>query len=362
MLKDNYILKGSLTKERKGVNQNIRTFLDFFNAFYDKIRQGKYPSLFHEMCDPYGFALLCKDYKNPQLKYDMDCTCKEIFEGKGESDHMDYITYHGEFSFIEILNFLYRGYWFDYEKAIEIYNNQHDALDIFKQITHGTGYIHNRARPELNKARKAQTYAMESIVSLNDEKPIQIPHIWRLCDGMVAPFIVMKHFRDIKVKKAECHGYGEGVFLVANNEIIDVLKINDTWFTDLPLETRLKYGFKCTEYEMAQYAKAWSWRSILDVGKMMGANSTNGLLVRNSRENFFNNRWFNWSKTSLIYCFKTNGKLIANSRGPSVPAFYTLEGDEGVINPIEERKQERVWLDNFDIKEFQKILSLGRGR
>ena len=362
MLKDNYILKSSLAKERKGINQNVRTFLNLFNAFYDRIRQGKYPSLYHDMCDPYGLALLCKDYYNPNLMYDMDLTCKEVFDGKATENHIDCITYHGQFTFTEILDFLYRGYWFDYDKALHIYNNQHDALALFKQITYGTGYIHNRARPDLKKTRLSQVYAMESLINLDDEKPIQIPHIWRLCDGMVAPFIVHKYFRDIKVKKAECHGFGEGVFLIADNKIIDVLKINDTWFTDLPLETRLKYGFKCTEYEMAQYGKAWSLRSILDVGKMMGANSTNGLLVRNCRENFFENRWFNWSKTSLVYCFNIQGELIANKQGRAMPAFYTLEGDEGVINPIEERRTERIWLDNFDIKEFQKIHELGKGR
>lgn len=362
MLKDNYTLKSFIGKERGGINQNIRTFLVFFNAFYNNVRLNKYPSIYEEMRDPYGFALLCKDYKNDDIKYDMNLTCKEIFDGKGTEDHMDYTTYHGQFTFEEILGLLYRGYWFDYNKAINVYHNQHDALDIFKQIVCGTGYVHNRARPELKTSRSYQTYAMESIVDLNDEKPIQLPHIWRLCDGMVAPFVVTKHFRDIRVEKAECHGYGDGLFVVASNKIIDVLKINDTWFTDLPLETRLQYGFKCTDYDVAQYGKAWSWRSVLDVGKMIGANATNGLLVRSSRENFFENRWFNWSKTSLVYCYKTNGELLAHRKGRGTPTFYTLEGDEGVINPVEERKQERIWLDNFDIKEFQKIKELGRGR
>ena len=362
MLKDNYILRSSINRERQGIHQNIRTFLEFFNAFYDRVRQGKYPNIFREMCDPYGFALMCKDYHNPNLKYDMDMTCKDIFEGKAAENHIDYITYQGQFSFFEILNLLYRGFWFDYNKAVHIYDNQHDALNIFKQIINGTGYIYNRAKPELQKSRQYYVYAMESIINLDDEKPIKIPHIWRLCDGMVPPFIVTKHFRDIKVKKAECHGFGDGIFLIANNEIIDVLKINDTWFTDLPLETRLKYAFKCTEYDVAQYGKAWSWRSILDVGKMMGANATNGLLVRPAREDFFENRWFNWSKTSLVYCFKNGNELIANKPGRDQPTFYTLEGDEGVINPIEERRQERIWLDNFDIKEFQKIQELGKGR
>lgn len=358
MLKDEYLLKSSINKDRKGVNQNIRTFLEFFNAFYDRVRQNKHPSFHHDMCDPYGFALMCKDYESIDVKYDMDLTCKEIFEGKATEEHIDYITYKGQFTFIEILNFLYRGFWFDYEKAVNIYDNQHDAFDIFNQIINGNGFIFNRAKPELNKSRVFMQNATESIVNLNEDKPIHIPHVWRLCDGMIAPFIVMKHNRNISVEKAECHGYGEGIFLVSSEKIIDVLKINDTWFVDLPLETRLKYGYVCTDYEVAPYIKAWSWRSVLDAGKILKANSINGLLVRSSREDFFSNRWFNWSRTSLVYCFNINGKLRANGRGAAQPDFYTLEGDLGIVNPFEERKTERVWLDNFDINEFKKILEL----
>jgi hypothetical protein len=281
-----------------------------------------------------------------------------VFEGQANENRIDCITYQGQFSFFEILKLLYRGFWFDYTKAVHVYENQHDAFDVFNQILNGNGFVFNRAKPDLKQSRRSVKTATESIISLNDEKPIRIPHIWRLCDGMIAPFIVMEHHRDIKVKKAECHGYGEGLFLVSNNKIIDVIKINDTWFTDLPLENRLKFGYKCTEYEVAPFIKAWSWRSVLEAGKLLKANSTNGLLVRGCREDFFENRWFNWSKTSLVYCFKNKGELVANLRGSSQPTFYTLEGDEGVINPFEERKIERVWLDNFDIKEFQKILQL----
>lgn len=358
MLKDNYILKSQISKDRDGVNQNIRMFLELFNAFYNQIRQNKFPNFYHDMCDPYGFALMCEDYAGLNVKYDMNLTCKEVFEGKAQKDHMDFITYQGQFTFFEILDFLYRGFWFDYNKAVHVYENQHNALDVFNQIINGNGFIFNRAKPDLKKSRQRLIYATESIITLDEDRQIQVPHIWRLCDGMVPPFIVMEHHRDIVVKKAECHGFGEGIFLISNGKIIDVLKINDTWFTDLPLEDRLRYGYKCTEYEVAPYIKAWSWRSILEAGKLLNANSTNGLLVRGCREDFFENRWFNWSKTSLIYCFKINDKLVASTRGRAKPDFYTLEGDEGIVNPVEEKKREIVWLDDFDIKEFQKILGL----
>lgn len=358
MLNDKYLLKSTISAPRKGVQQNVKTFLDLFNVFYDKIRQGGHPSLYHDMCDPYGFALLCKDYKSSDRKYDMNMTCEDIFNEKATENHIDCITYDGQFSFIEILNFLYRGFWFNYDKAIEVYDNQHDAFHIFNQIINGNGFIFNRVRPDLKKARLSMKNATESSVELDENSHIELPHIWRLCDGMPAPFIVTKHYREMSVEKCECHGYGEGLFVLANNEIIDCLKINDTWFVDLPLEDRLKFAYDCTDHDVAQYGKAWSWRSILDVGKMLKANSTNGLLIRGCRDSFLKTRWFNWSKTSLIYCFKNNGELVANMRGRKEPTFYTLEGDEGIINPIEERKTERVFLDNFDIKEFQKILEL----
>lgn len=358
MLNDDYQIKSSISKTRKARPQNIRTFLEFFNSFYNKIRIHQKPNFYREMCDPYGFALMCEDYKDESIYYDMDLSCKDIFEHKGHEERMDYITFHGQFTFKEILDFLYVGFWFDYRKAIDVYKNQHNAFDIFNQILNGNGYIFNRAKPYLKKSQRVLNNAFESKIDLNENLPIHIPHIWRLCDGMIGPFIITKYDPSIHVRKAECHGFGEGIFLISNNEIIDCLKINDTWFTDLPLENRLQFAYKCTEYDVAQYSKAWSWRSILESGKLLGANSKNGLLVRGCRENFFKNRWFNWSATSLVYCKKVNGELMAKTPGRVTPEFYTLEGDEGIINPFEERKYERIYLDNWDIREFQKILEL----
>ena len=92
MLNDKYLLKSTISAPRKGVQQNIKTFLDLFNVFYDKIRQGGHPSLYHDMCDPYGFALLCKDYKSSDRKYDMNMTCEDVFNEKATEDHIDCIT------------------------------------------------------------------------------------------------------------------------------------------------------------------------------------------------------------------------------------------------------------------------------
>lgn len=358
MLNDSYHLKSTITKDRSGTKQNIQVFLEYFNSFYDGIRMRTKPNFYQEMRDPYGFALLCEDYKDNTINYDDSLCCQDVFENKGNENNVSSTTYHGCFKFTEILNMLYIGFLFDYKKAIDVYNNQHNAFNIFNQIINGNGFIFNRAKPYLKKSRLRIKNAFESIISLDENLPIQTPHVWRLCDGMVAPFIVSKFTNDIYMKRAKCHGFGEGIFLLSNDKIIDCLKINDTWFTDLPLEDRLQFAYKCTEYDVVQYAKAWSWREILEIGKLLDANKTDGLLVRGARENFFSNRWFNWSKTSLIYCKKYNNELIAKAPGRATPTFYTLEGDEGLISPVEEKKHERIFLDNWDIKEFQKILEL----
>lgn len=358
MLNDNYHLKSSISKDRSGTNQNIQVFLEYFNSFYNNIRMRRKPNFYQEMRDPYGFALMCEDYKNNDIKYDSALSCKDIFNEEGIKNDINQTTYHGCFKFTEILDMLYIGFIFDYKKAIDVYNNQKNAFNIFNQIINGNGYIYNRAKPYLKKSRIRIKNAFESIISLDENLPIHIPHIWRLCDGMVAPFIVSNFNADIYMKEAKCHGFGDGIFLMSEDKIIDCLKINDTWFTDLPLENRLQFAYKCTEHEVIEYGKAWSWREALQIGKLLNGNSTNGLLIRGARENFFNNRWFNWSKTSLVYCKKYNNKLTAKAPGRATPTFYTLEGDEGLINPIEEKKYERIYLDDWDINEFQKILEL----
>ena len=128
---------------------------------------------------------------------------------------------------------------------------------------------------------------------------------------------------------------------------------------DTPLENRLSFGVHSRNYEIAPYMKAFSWRSAFNAGEILGLNKNDGILVRPCYENFFKTSWFEWSKTSLLYCCNINGNLQISNRKRSKPDFYTLEGDLGEVSPYEERIYERIWLDDFDIQEFQQILSLG---
>lgn len=358
MLNDPYTIRSAWQREKRAANSNINTFLKDFNQFYNNIRLRKHPSLSTYLRDPYGWAMLCKDY-DMDLTYDRNCTCSDVWHMKGEKDSVEHPTYQGQFTFKQILNMLYRGYWFDFDKALNVYNNQHSAFSVFNQICNGRGYVQNRVRPDFKDVAQYMKHAFESEISLDENYPIRIPYIHRVCDGFVPPLIVMKHEPPYSLEHMKCHGYGEGLFLVDSNKtIVDVLRINDLWMCDLPLENRLKFATSCVEAEVKPYLKAWSIRSCFRVGRMLNAEPTNGLLIRGGREDFYNNYWFNWCATSLVYCYNVRGEMKSSSRGRSKPDWYTLEGDLGYIEPIEERTKEKIWLDDFDICEFRLILSL----
>ena len=90
----------------------------------------------------------------------------------------------------------------------------------------------------------------------------------------------------------------------------------------------------------------------------MGCDREKGILIRPCYEDYFKTTWFEWSDTSLIYCCKINGELRISNRYSSKPDYYTLEGEKDDVPPQESRLYERIWLDDFDIKEFQQILEL----
>lgn len=361
MILDPYRISSNFRPQKRAASCDIDLFFEKFHEFYTKVRAGENPDLPHEICDPYGFFIICEDSKNFDLSNSNTSgdTCKDKFL-QGDSELLSR-PYYAAFSFKHLLDLLFRGYYFSYDIAINVYNMQHDALNIFEQIMNGQGYIMNRMKPNKKKVGKLMNYACDSQINLNERKTINTPFLHRLCDGKSWPCIITEGCKMIKVVKAETSGFGTGLFIInERKKIIDCLKINDLWLADTPLENRLTFASNCRDYDTAPYMKAFSWRSALEAGKVLGCNQDDGILVRPCYENYFESTWFSWSKHSLIYACYINGKLSIQNRKRSKPDFYTLEGDGtvGEINPIEERVTERLWLDDFDIQEFQKILEL----
>lgn len=363
MLLDPYRISSVFRPQKQAADCEFDTFCKEFHSYYQKVRGGFNPDLVHNICDPYGFFFLCNDIKIHEDEFINEntsiTTCKDAWKAK--SAKIKDMPYYGAFTFKQILDLLFRGYYFNYDLAINIYHMQHDALNIFKQIMNGQGYVMNRLKPNKRKVGQLMNYACDSQLNLNEKEFINTPFLHRLCDGKSWPCIISQSFRSAKVVEADTSGFGKGLFIInENNKIIDCLKINDLWLADTPLENRLTFCSNCREYDALPYMKAFSWRSALEAGKILGCTQTDGILVRSCYENYFESTWFEWSKNSLIYCYYINGELRISQSGRAKPDFYLLEGDGSIgdINPIEERVTERIWLDDFDVKEFQKILEL----
>lgn len=360
MLSDPYITSSNFRPKKSAANCNVKRFYKEFEKFYIDVRAGKKPDLPHPICDPYGFALLCKDYDTSPLKTaksGVDISCKESFEKKINTEYDSIFKF--KFPFEALVGLLNKAYFFDVKMALKVYRMQHDAFDIFNQIMNGQGYVINKENRKKKAVRKLINNAFDSKIALNEDSHISIPYKQRVCDGKTWPCIVSNNYISATIKKSEIGGYGQGLFVVGNDNLVyDVLKINDLWVTDTPLENRLKFATKCQEYDAAPYIKAYSWRSALDAGRVLNCNQTEGILVRPCWEDYFDTSWFQWASNSLIYCCNIKGKLRISNRQRSIPDYYTLEGDLGEVNPIERREYERIWLDDFDIKEFQQILKL----
>lgn len=360
MIKDHYKISSNFRPQKSAAQCNVKEFFEMFEKFYIKVLEKRVPDLDHKLCDPYGFALLCEDYEPifDSVKYDGNPSCKEAFLNILETPYDS--DYKFKFPFKILLDLLYRGYYFNYDLAMNIYKMQKNPFKIFEQIMNGHGYIMNRLKPNNKRVGKLMNYAYESKLCLEENAEIIVPYKHRVCDGKTWPCIVSESFNGAVVKKDDTNGFGDGLFVInENNHIIDCLRINDLWLIDTPLENRLKFGVHSRNYKIVPYMKAFSWRSVLNAGKILNLNKNNGILVRPCYEDFFATSWFEWSIRSVLYCCKINGKLQIANRKTSKPDFYTLEGDLAEISPYEERVYERIWLDDFDIKEFQKILSLG---
>lgn len=361
MLSDPYTTSSNFRPKKSSADASVKTFYEGFDKFYKDVRSGKAPDLPHTICDPYGFALLCKDYKYPpsskKVEVGLPITCKQSFN-QNINTRFDSI-FKFKFSFKTLLELLYRGYLFDFRMALKVYEMQHDAFNIFNQIMNGQGYVINKVNKKKKKVRQLYNHAFDSKINLNEERHIPVPYKERVCDGKSWPCIISSNYAGAILKKINIGGYGQGIFLVGNDNLIyDVLKINDLWLTDLPLENRLKFATKCKEYSAAPYLKVYSWRSALEAAKILDCNKVDGVLVRPCHEDYFDTSWFQWASNSLLYCCNIKGELKIANRKSSKPDYYTLEGDLGEVDPIERRNYERIWLDDFDIKEFKQILKL----
>ena len=80
MLDDPYKISSNFRPSKGAAECKIKEFYEMFEDFYTKLHAKKNPDLPHKMCDPHGFALLCKDYEPIYGGTDSDknVSCEDI--------------------------------------------------------------------------------------------------------------------------------------------------------------------------------------------------------------------------------------------------------------------------------------------
>ena len=81
MIKDHYSISSNFRPKKKASQCNVKEFFEMFEDYYTKVLMRKTPDLPHKMCDPYGFALLCEDYKPimGRTKHNENSSCHDSF-------------------------------------------------------------------------------------------------------------------------------------------------------------------------------------------------------------------------------------------------------------------------------------------
>ena len=92
-------------------------------------------------------------------------------------------------------------------------------------------------------------------------------------------------------KHAALDNFGEGTFVVDNqNNVVDCLRINDFWLLDQPLDTRLKFMWRCKDYETKPWFRCWNMKEVYRAAKDLGVSKTSGVLIRSLGENYYKNK------------------------------------------------------------------------
>ena len=128
MIKDHYNISSNFRPKKSAYNSNVEDFFKGFEDFYTKVLMKKTPDLPHKICDPYGFSMLCEDYKPVfgSIEHDGNPSCHDAFLNVWETPYDS--LYKFKFPFKILLDLLYRGYYFSYDLAMSIYNMQKKML------------------------------------------------------------------------------------------------------------------------------------------------------------------------------------------------------------------------------------------
>lgn len=328
-------------KPREIANYKWGEFNEAIDVYY-KNKNGssrKFKCLF----DIYGWYLLFCGYPTDD---DLEKKCFDIYMNNKELslDGKNLLTN------IQLLNIFFD---FDINYFLKLINYQPDLKHMLKSVIQKKSFTNNRFSK--NK-RKKQFFKAK--LSPNQYSDLPLPFVDDFCDGLLFPVVVSLN-GNLKVEQLDIDNFGDGHFITCDGEVMDCIRINDFWLVNENLGLRRKFLHRSINNEQLSLV-CWNFTEMFNAAKLLGANSENGVIVRELGGNLFDGRWFWWSSSSRYVAVK-NGYGEPHVGGTQIrkSSFFNLKGDDlGNCGVNEEYLPKLVFFDKIDIKNFQKILKL----
>lgn len=250
---------------------------------------------------------------------------------------------------------LYTVFHFNLHSFYEVWTYQHNIVRLLHQIVRDDFFIGNRFVRRAKRQWKAH-YELICLPTRYDDIPLPRRH--RVLDGLLFPVIVSLNKGPYRIERLEVTNFGDGDFITCDGEIIDCIRVNDFWQTRNHLKQRLAFSFLVqTDYDEAPMIVCNNMRDIENAWRLLGANKSDGVLIRSLGENLYENYWLILNKDSaFVGAYTQKGyslsKNVRNKRG-----FVTLEGKHvGSLGYSYTALKNMAWLDAFDIERFSRIV------
>lgn len=266
----------------------------------------------------------------------------------------DTINTVDEEKFNENTRQLYTIYNFDIKSFQQVWEYQHNIKRLLHQIIQPQYFIGNKFAPKHKRIWKPH-HKCTCTPTRHDTIPL--PKLHTTLDGLIFPVIITKNHNNYKIQHLQTTNFGDAHYITDNNQIIDCIRINNFWQTQNHLKQRLAFTFLAqTDYDEAPMIICNNMKDIQTGWKMLNANPDQGILIRSLGDNLYKNYWLILNRKSTFVCGYI--KYGYSMRAQNVKkGFMTLDGQRlGNMGYKDDVLQKMMWLDDFDIDRFKKVV------
>lgn len=293
------------------------------------------------VCNPNGWFLLFCSFPLHEMG---NKTCFDAHlenEGKLSCDEDTLVNN------VKLLNCFFN---FNPNKFLELYHYDNSCLwFLINSVVNVECFMNNRFHSSM------QTGSVEAVLH-----PIKykVPNISLKCDGLNFPVEVCKYSDDIRIEEVDIDGFGVATYILCDDEVIDCVKVNDFRLYDSVLSLRKRFLHR-GDKDVAASLRCMNFDEMIKAGKLIGANSKDGLLVRECGDDIINGKWFRWCGDSIYLAPVMKSGLPGSIYFNYDKVAYYNMSNERVGAEIDREIAPTVVLDDIDIINFEKIMELG---